>query len=62
MGAAVVLAFSEQQHLGRVAAGRTNPGHVARQALAVTRCRKQRGRHGGLVRCKVRGESTSDRV
>lgn len=37
MGAAVVLAFPEQQDLGRVAAGRTNPGHVARQALAVTR-------------------------
>lgn len=39
MGAAVILAFSEQQHLGRVTAGCTNPGHVARQALAVTRCR-----------------------
>lgn len=42
MGAAVILAFPEQQHLGRVAAGRTNPGHVARQALAVTSCRKQK--------------------
>lgn len=36
MGAAVILALSEQQHLGRVAAGRTHTGHVARQALAVT--------------------------
>lgn len=36
MGAAVILAFSEQQHLGRVAACRTNLGRVARQALAVT--------------------------
>lgn len=37
MGAAVILAFSEQQDLGRVAARRTNSCHVARQALAVTR-------------------------
>lgn len=40
MGAAVVLAFSEQQHLGRVTAGRTNPGRLARQALAVACCRE----------------------
>lgn len=37
MSAAVILAFSEQQDLGRVAARRTNSCHVARQALAVTR-------------------------
>lgn len=62
MGAAVILAFSEQQDLGWVAAGRTNPGHVAREALAVTCCRKQKGRHGGQVRYKVREEIISDRM
>lgn len=45
MGAAVVLAFSKQQHLGRVAAGRADTVRVAGQALAVARCRKQ-GQHG----------------
>lgn len=47
MGAVVVLAFSEQQHLGGVAAGRADAGHVARQALTVTRCRRYRGQRGG---------------
>lgn len=42
MGAAVVLAFPEQQDPGWVTARRTHPGHVACQALAVTCCRRQK--------------------
>lgn len=47
MGAAIVLAFPKQQDPGWVTAGRTHPGHVACQALAVTCCQRQKSQHGG---------------
>lgn len=49
MGTAVVPAFTEQQHLGRVSAGCTNTVCVASQALAVARCGTQGGQQGGHV-------------
>lgn len=47
MGAAVILTFPKQQHLGRVPAGSTGPRCVTRQTLAVTRCQR---RGSGQVR------------
>lgn len=57
MGAAVILAFSEEQHFGRVAAGRTNPSGVTCQALSVAGCQKQekKGPYEGRGRHKRRG-------